>query len=245
MRRALRVIALFLLAGCFDKPLKPISLVAACDPTGARPDASCNTDVVKAWFTAWAHDAVWRPGSTFVLVMSGGDYGSTRVVARLIVPETCKKKDDKVARKEWITEGTDALDAVEIAADRPGDRTARSDLVSLLLVAAHEVEQLPATGTVGLLVATDGWYEPAVRIGKGDQLGAEPVLARLRDDGVAWSLRGADTLVVCGYTPDGATAKADARRRRFLHDLLVAGGAKSVTPRSSCVDVTMVAQAGD
>ena len=244
MIRALPAAALLAIVACFDKPLKPASLVIACDPTGARPDASCNADMVKAQFTSWAADAVWRPGSSFALVMSGGDYGATRVAVRLVVPAVWHKKHKKIAHKDWITEGADAFDAVEIVADLAGDRTPRSDLVSLFVVSAHVAGEFPQEGTVSLLVATDGWYEPATRIGKGDQLDAEPVLARLRDDGLAWSLRGVDSIVVCGYSPDRATTKADAQRHRFLHDLLIAGGAKPVTPRSSCVGVTTVAQVG-
>jgi len=222
------------LGGCGGGGTTPTDrrvLVVACDGTGPA-EVGCTTAFLQGLFADWFPEAMGFPGSEFVVVTSGGTYGDTTVHAPLVV-RAVWPGNARAAQEDWKVDGLQALGAIDIPVDDPAIPQNRSDLLSLVSLAAQVGTERAQAG-FDLVVASDG-----VALSYGLNFSrsvptAASTLAHLDRLEVTWDFEAARSVLWCGMTNAGSAPDQHGRRKALWGELVTAGGGPPFLAHANC-----------
>lgn len=173
----------------------PQNLIIGCDPSGARPEAVCNSQLLREQGRRWQKRSADAPRARLRVFMAGGDFGSTRQVANLVARGIISQdaQTELAAQQRHVDE---ALAAIPILDDARAKGN-RSDLLSLLVVVARASQEIPGGGTA-LLLATDGRLISQGFNAEKVVPTAAAVKARLDQSAIHVDLSGFGSIMLCG-----------------------------------------------
>lgn len=222
------------LTGCGRPPVATVRIVA-CDGTGASQEDVCNPHFLVSAFAEFGGRAVQAPGSAFVVAMSGGSFSSTTIQPALVVP-SLRSGGPRTASVDWIREGIQTVGALPVPVDSEENaRINKSDLLSLVVLAASKAREYPSAQTE-LILASDGWFVSEGYNAAERTPDVEEVVGRMEHQ-LHLDFSALDVVHLCGFHNIGTTAAADQARRAFWVGFFEAGGAKVTDLRASCRDL--------
>lgn len=208
----------------------PNGTTCVCDGTGPIP--ACTPAVLEAGFMEWIGRAWGIPGSEFIVVLTGGSYATTDLIAVATVPSVVGA-DPRMERVRFIDQALERVREIEIPRDGPDNRKSSSDLLAALAVASrHAREQRDQRHA--LVVASDGM----IISGRVNAERTMPSASDIEDEidrvGFDIDLSGFSDITICGFTHAGLTPDQANKRDSFWKALVHALGGKAITPRGSC-----------
>lgn len=217
----LGVSALFLTAainGCTAAPgAEPphASLITACDGTGEAKAAVCTNEFLRRAFVAWASNPRLEAGRSFVVITTARDFGSTKVAARIVVPEF---RGPRGERARWIRRSLETIRTIPVPRETPSaPNENKSDVVSAVLVAMREATAIP--GPTAFVMASDG-YTITERLNSDCRVPTSVEVLKLLDkSGIQWNMGAFASVTICGQHNEGRSARDAVARDRLWREL--------------------------